>query len=233
MGFVKDTEKAGIYENLIKRINEKLPEVYDRLWIYDLKGALSIIDDVIRTVDSELRTLGLDSLSLIHKARSLKREKRLEEVPGHEITVLAPLLAKLIRIQKNIKNIMYDLGARTEEVVLPLQRRENCNAFYIDEIYLIGCLVSPLPSCFDNTECVKFFIKQAVESLKPKYSEPPVITNNGFEMKLWFSEMVMYITLLNRRCEIKILVSSRMQSKLKYEVSEKIGVCMVLFELLS
>ncbi len=124
-----------IYENLISEIGESLLEVYDALWIYDFEKALKIVNRTINTINSRLREVRLTGELLINKARHIRKEigKRLLEAPGHEITVLAPIIARLIQIREQVYQM---LQLWNENSIKSLRYLKQCIILDIDEVYL-------------------------------------------------------------------------------------------------
>ncbi|BEP17429.1 hypothetical protein PYJP_07810 [Pyrofollis japonicus] len=194
-----ESERKEVYEKLTVEAAERLLEIYNALWIYDFDKVLEIADYALKSIDKELQKTGLTSKTLVEKARSLKQKVK-KEAPGHEITVLAPIIVRLTRIRDQATQIQQ---AQRIGIIKPPKRLRYCRLLSTGEIYLARCLLPGSLKIEDQST-----IKTVFMQLNPLDLEVYTI-GASMEARIWLQNMIIDVTLIENKLEIRVLASPK------------------------
>jgi len=204
-----------LYEELIDRAVESLLEIHDALWIYDFERAYELASKTVDEIKKELRRVGLTIDLLMDRARSVKRkigEIETIEIPGHEMTILAPIISRLIKIQKQVLQIV---EMQRNGALKPPKRLDGCAILNVNEIYLARCrLQRPLVV---NDESEGNLLGKALEKLLMHALNPVDLEVNtvgaAIEAHVWLQNMVIDIMMAGSRLEIRVLASPKARDR--------------------
>jgi len=222
-----------LYEELIDRAVESLLEIYNALWIYDFEKAYTLASRTVEEIERELRRAGLSIDSLMARARSAKREieeGETIEVPGHEITILAPIISRLNRIRKQVQQIVQ---MQRRGVLKPPERFDRCAILNVGEIYLARCWLQK-PLITEGEGEIDHFGKALEKLLIHALNSTDLEINSAgtaIEATVWLQNMVMIISMVGSRLEIRIIASPKARNEPK-EIEDVIKKIYLLVKLL-
>jgi len=216
-----ENRERELYEELIDRAVKSLLEIRNALWIYDFEEAYTLANETIKGIDGELRRVGLSIDALRDRARSVKmriRKGEVIETPGHEVTILAPIILELTRIRKQAYQIMQ---MQKEGIFEPPKRLDHCAILNVDEIYLAHCwLQKPLIAKGESGNNLKSVLEDhLIRALNPIDLEVN-IRGTAIEATAWLQNMVIDISIVGSRLEIRILASPKARRNIENTIEK-------------
>ena len=192
------------YEKIILEMPGSLRLVYDRMWLYDFEGAYDIVLKLLKTLEKQ----GISHDDLISKASDWKRKKRDlgGTTPDHSITILAPVVYKLMRMRDDLSIL---LKTYSSVLAKTIQKYRDHIIVDLENSYLIRYIL-PKPLKELEYESLEYSISRIFD---PEDMELHVEGGKGLIVaKLWLYNMVIDFSLIGNRLNCHVVPPPKLRN---------------------